>query len=607
MYVSLDEACTHVDAAAFRLVAGVYNRQGTRLLATAVSPPVRVLANNDVPTGAARITLDARLPADWEGWAEAPPAPADQDLPAVPSAPPTAAARPKRTRGDASRHPAHQPGSAEPSLSSVSASEEHPGGSGATTLPQSLSAPVGLAAPGAAPPPPAFSYQQPDHSSALQLPSHGADSQALLAAWHQQHALATSGGTPGRLDPVACGDRAGAATRTLSLLAAPQHQQLQSHWQLRQAAMHGGGGATPFAAAAVAAARAFSLPDPSLSLQPGGSGQWQQHPAMQPGSPRAASMPVGSQDFSFMAQQQAGAAAMLPRPPSAGSQQQQQQQQQQGFQQQVADWGQFSGPGGFGPAVAGGASLQQGSAQQQLAARYCLPQRGELMPVGSGGLGLPHAYSVQCMGAAGSGGSALPTGTDPAGVAAAAAADRLACGPAGSSLTPPQLLQQAAPLHRTSSDLLAGSAHSGSATRGVSGHLPFAPKAQREAARHAALLQHADAQMLAASRATASRAALHVPGGGDEAVAHLHLEARLQHLHLRMQQQQQQELQQRRQQLAAAMSAAGLQLPFEPGSLPALHARGSSGGAALFPSSLPLADASRGQDLSFPLPFPPGG
>jgi hypothetical protein len=69
MYLSLDEACTHVDAASFRLVAGVYNRQGTRLLATAVSPPVRVLANNDVPTGAARIPLDARLPADWEGWA----------------------------------------------------------------------------------------------------------------------------------------------------------------------------------------------------------------------------------------------------------------------------------------------------------------------------------------------------------------------------------------------------------------------------------------------------------------------------------------------------------------------------------------------------------
>ena len=68
MYLSLDEACTHVDATAFRLVAGIYNRQGTRLLTTTVSPPIRVLANNDVPTGAARIPLEAQLPADWEGW-----------------------------------------------------------------------------------------------------------------------------------------------------------------------------------------------------------------------------------------------------------------------------------------------------------------------------------------------------------------------------------------------------------------------------------------------------------------------------------------------------------------------------------------------------------
>lgn len=41
MYLSLDEACTHVDTPAFRLVAGVYNRHATRLLATAVSPPIR--------------------------------------------------------------------------------------------------------------------------------------------------------------------------------------------------------------------------------------------------------------------------------------------------------------------------------------------------------------------------------------------------------------------------------------------------------------------------------------------------------------------------------------------------------------------------------------
>ena len=41
MYLSLDEACTHVGVRAFRLVAGIYNRQGTRLLGTTVSPPIR--------------------------------------------------------------------------------------------------------------------------------------------------------------------------------------------------------------------------------------------------------------------------------------------------------------------------------------------------------------------------------------------------------------------------------------------------------------------------------------------------------------------------------------------------------------------------------------
>jgi hypothetical protein len=75
MYLSLDEACSHVSASAFRLVAGIYNRQGSRLLATSVSPLIRVLANNDVPTGAARFKLEARLPADWEGWAPQAPQP----------------------------------------------------------------------------------------------------------------------------------------------------------------------------------------------------------------------------------------------------------------------------------------------------------------------------------------------------------------------------------------------------------------------------------------------------------------------------------------------------------------------------------------------------
>jgi hypothetical protein len=129
MYISLDEACTHVDAPAFRLVAAVYDSAATRLLATAVSPPVRcatvgvaaaclqafhlhsaqhqrctvarqqrclgpsaspsttlplvcsVLANNDVPTGAARIPLEAQLPPDWEGWAATPAKEVDVEAP----------------------------------------------------------------------------------------------------------------------------------------------------------------------------------------------------------------------------------------------------------------------------------------------------------------------------------------------------------------------------------------------------------------------------------------------------------------------------------------------------------------------------------------------
>ena len=41
VYLSLDEACTHVGAAAFRLVVGIYDESGTRLLGTGVSPPIR--------------------------------------------------------------------------------------------------------------------------------------------------------------------------------------------------------------------------------------------------------------------------------------------------------------------------------------------------------------------------------------------------------------------------------------------------------------------------------------------------------------------------------------------------------------------------------------
>lgn len=101
MFVSIDEACTHCGASAFRLVAAIYDQAppsqaapassgssggqaasaamhqadpgsplpaAEKLLATAVSPLIKVLANNDTPTGPGRIPLEALLPDDWEGW-----------------------------------------------------------------------------------------------------------------------------------------------------------------------------------------------------------------------------------------------------------------------------------------------------------------------------------------------------------------------------------------------------------------------------------------------------------------------------------------------------------------------------------------------------------
>ena len=38
------------------------------LLGACCSPPIRVLANNDVPTGAAYIALTLPLRNDWDGW-----------------------------------------------------------------------------------------------------------------------------------------------------------------------------------------------------------------------------------------------------------------------------------------------------------------------------------------------------------------------------------------------------------------------------------------------------------------------------------------------------------------------------------------------------------
>jgi hypothetical protein len=80
MYLSLDEAVTHVqskndlantsykgpDVRYFRLVCGAY--AGTDLISTSVSPPIRVLSNNDVPSGAAHIEIQLEVDSSWSGW-----------------------------------------------------------------------------------------------------------------------------------------------------------------------------------------------------------------------------------------------------------------------------------------------------------------------------------------------------------------------------------------------------------------------------------------------------------------------------------------------------------------------------------------------------------
>lgn len=61
MYLSMDEAGTHVGGSRFRLIFCVYDESGSTMLGTTVSVPIRVLANNDVPTGAAHVPINITL------------------------------------------------------------------------------------------------------------------------------------------------------------------------------------------------------------------------------------------------------------------------------------------------------------------------------------------------------------------------------------------------------------------------------------------------------------------------------------------------------------------------------------------------------------------
>mmetsp|Transcript_10497 Transcript_10497/g.64291 ORF Transcript_10497/g.64291 Transcript_10497/m.64291 type:complete len:420 (-) Transcript_10497:8107-9366(-) len=81
LFIAIDEASTHLaehnGTQKVRLLFGILNPDNHELLGASVSGPIRVLANNDVPKGAASIVVDANISKDWEGWS----APAQDSTP----------------------------------------------------------------------------------------------------------------------------------------------------------------------------------------------------------------------------------------------------------------------------------------------------------------------------------------------------------------------------------------------------------------------------------------------------------------------------------------------------------------------------------------------
>jgi hypothetical protein len=74
LFISIDEASNHVCAngpdkcKVFRLLFGVYTHDTNEFLGSGVSGPIRVLANNDVPKGAAAMRVRCALSSTWKGW-----------------------------------------------------------------------------------------------------------------------------------------------------------------------------------------------------------------------------------------------------------------------------------------------------------------------------------------------------------------------------------------------------------------------------------------------------------------------------------------------------------------------------------------------------------
>jgi hypothetical protein len=71
LYLSMDEAGTHVGWKLFRVVVGIWDAQ-SNYLGAGVSPPFRILANNDVPNGAAHMQIFVGVASAWSGWQSVP-------------------------------------------------------------------------------------------------------------------------------------------------------------------------------------------------------------------------------------------------------------------------------------------------------------------------------------------------------------------------------------------------------------------------------------------------------------------------------------------------------------------------------------------------------
>lgn len=286
--------------------------------------PCRVLANNDVPTGAARIPLEATLPADWEGWTNMPAAPAEE-LPLLPAPAPVAPPRAKRARAtprrprSAAAAPKPGGGSGDSSVAEQPkpGSSAKPGSSGKRRPKAAAGAPAGKAAASVAAGGGDGSLAGCGSMGTAEplREQQGSTPRVVVlseSAWKvQQQQLGALQGLPTIHLALASGSTGRGAPRSFSVPPAAAAQRPQSHWQVQQqrmAAQAGSGDGTTSTSGegrsgsqqpGMFAARSLATSGPSASQQP--------TPAST--SPRTASLANDLSPFALAAAQASAAMA----------------------------------------------------------------------------------------------------------------------------------------------------------------------------------------------------------------------------------------------------------------------------------------------------------